>query len=409
MGQDVAFTVTFDNAGADPGYGPIIDVILDTTGADADASGGPYDGLGTSSISASYLSIPFTTSGSSQNMWVLTFNASGSATHPIMRNSTGAYITVNGTPGDTLVVLRLPFGSFTPAQPPASVSMNVNMSNYADVGTPLTIQARGGFEFGATPLDDWCCGDPGDVTLTRFITRTVTPTLLTLSKTYSGPEDEAASGPNFRSFYPMQYTVTVGIASGQSLTNVVLQDILADNVQGFSLLSSSPGGASCTAISATPGGTIQCSFAGLISGSASFTFDFHIPLEDASTNPVINPLTGNDVTSCDNAAVSADWTPLDPRDVGGTVSEDPAGCEHTLTDKSIAVQKNVVDINGGGITPGDTLEYTLSFQVSDYFAFSDSVITDTISDGQHFDSTFNPTLFFNGNGFALSAAAIESG
>jgi len=408
VGQNVAFTVTFDNIGADPGYGPIIDVILDTTGADADAGGGPYDGLGTSSISASYLSIPFTTSGSSQNMWVLTFDASGSATHPIMRNSTGAYITVNGTPGDTLVVLRLPFGSFTPDQPPATVSMNVNMSNYADVGTPLTIQARGGFEFGATPLDDWCCGDPGDGTLTSFITRTVTPTLLTLSKTYSGPENEAASGPNFRSFYPMQYTVTVGIASGQSLTNVVLQDVLADNVQGFSLLSSSPGGASCTAISATPGGTIQCSFAGPISGSASFTFDFYIPLEDASANRVINPLTGNDVTSCNNAAVSADWTPLDPRDVGGTVSEDPAGCEHTLTDKSIAVQKNVVDINGGGITPGDTLEYTLSFQVSDYFAFSDSVITDTISDGQHFDSAFNPTLFFNGNGFALSAAAINT-
>ena len=408
VGQNVAFTVTFDNTGADSGYGPIIDVILDTTGADADASGGPYDGLGTSSISASYLSIPFTTSGSSQNMWVITFDVSGNATHPIMRNSTGAYITVNGTPGDTLVVLRLPFGSFTPDQPPASVSMNVNMSNYADVGTPLMIQARGGFEFGATPPDDWCCGDPGDVTLTSFITRTVTPTLLTLSKAYSGHEDEAASGPNFRPYYPMQYTVTVGIAPGQSLTNLILQDVLPDNLQGFSLLSSSPGGASCTAISATPGGTIQCSFAGPISGSASFTFDFYIPLEDASANRVINALTGNDVTSCDNAAVSADWTPLDPRDVGGTVSENPTGCEHTLTDKSLAVQKNVVDTNGGGITPGDILEYTLSFQVSDYFAFNDLVVTDIISDGQHFDSTFSPTMFFNGNGFTLSAAAINA-
>ena len=408
MGQNVAFTVTFDNTGADPGYGPIIDVILDTTGADADASGGPYDGLGTSLISASYLSIPFTTSGSSQNMWVLTFDASGSATHPIMRNSTGAYITVNGTPGDTLVVLRLPFGSFTPDQPPASVSLNVNMSIYADVGTPLTIQARGGFEFGATPLDDWCCGDPGDVTLTSFITRTVTPTLLTLSKTYSGPEDEAASGPNFRSFYPMEYTVTVDIAPGQSLTNVILQDVLPDNLQGFSLLPSSPVGASCTAISASPGGTIQCSFAGPISGSASFTFDFYIPLEDASTNPVINPLTGNYVTSCDQASVSADWIPEDPRDAGGTVSESPASCEHTLTDRSVAIQKNVMDINGGGVAPGDILEYTISFQVSDYFAFSGIVISDSISDGQHFDPAFSPTLSFNGNSFALPAAAFNA-
>ena len=408
VGQNVAFTVAFDNTGADPGYGPIIDVILDTTGVDADASGGPYDGLGTSSISASYLMIPFITSGSGQNMWVLTFDPSGTVIHPIMRNSTGAYITVNGTPGDTLVVLRLPFGSFTPDQPPASVSMNVNMSNYADVGTPLTIQARSGFEFGATPLDDWCCGDPGDVTLTSFVTQTVTPTLLTLSKTYSGPENEAASGPNFRSFYPMQYTVTASIASGQNLTNVILQDVLPDNLQGFSLLSSSPGGASCAAFGATPGGMIQCSFTGPISGSASFTFDFYIPLEDASANRVINPLSGNDVMSCDNVSVNADWTPLDPRDVGGALSENPAVCEHNLTDKSIAIQKNVVDINGGEIAPGDILEYTLSFQASDYFVFSDIIITDTISDGQHFDPAFGPTLSFNGNGFSLSAGAFNA-
>ena len=144
VGQNVDFTVTFDNVNpVDPGYGPILDVILDTTGADAGAGGGPFDGLGTTTITASYLGIPFSIAAPNPTMWIVTFDALGQATHPLMRSGSGSYITVNGTPGDKLVVLRLPFGSFTPSQPPATVAMTVNMSTFADVGTPLSIQARG--------------------------------------------------------------------------------------------------------------------------------------------------------------------------------------------------------------------------------------------------------------------------
>ena len=59
IGANVSFSVSFDNVGADAGYGPFIDVILDTTGADGvypgDTPANQYDGLGTSSIAASYL------------------------------------------------------------------------------------------------------------------------------------------------------------------------------------------------------------------------------------------------------------------------------------------------------------------------------------------------------------------
>jgi len=398
LGSDVSFSVTFDNMDlADVGYGPIIDVILDTTGADGD------DGLGTSSISASYLGIPFV---AGQDMFILTFDGLGQATHPLIRDATGSYITVTGTAGDTLVVIRLPFGSFAPNQPPAQVDMTVNMSNFADVGTPLSVSARGGYEFGYTPLDDWCCGDPPDATLSGFTISTVTPTLFTLAKTYSGPEDENATGPNYRTFYPLQYTVTVDIAPGQSLTGVVLTDVLPNNLQFFGLISSSPGGASCTTPGATPGGTLQCTFPGAVSGSATFTFDFYVPLEDAISSRVINPLTGDDVSSCDNASVSGFWTPLDPRDPVGPVSEDPAGCEHTLTDKSIAIQKGVANLTDATHSPGDLLEYTLTYQISDFFAFDGVVVTDVLSDGQHVDSSFTPTLEIAGNGFSLPAAGI---
>ena len=77
LGADVNFSVTFNNNDpVDAGFGPVIDVLLDTTGADGD------DGLGTSSISASFAGIPFTTGGANPTMWVLTFDAGGEVTHP---------------------------------------------------------------------------------------------------------------------------------------------------------------------------------------------------------------------------------------------------------------------------------------------------------------------------------------
>ena len=407
VGQNVNFSVTFDNADpADPGYGPMLDVILDTTGADAGTGGGPFDGLGTSTISAAYLGIPFTTGGANPTMWIVTFSGLGQATHPLMRNSSGNYITVSGTPGDTLVVLRLPFGSFTPGQPPATVAMTVNMSTFADVGTPLSIQARGGYEFGYTPLDDWCCGDAGNLTLSSFVPTTVTPTLVALAKTYSGTENEAASGPNFRTFYPMQYTVTATIAPGQFLSSLSLRDTLPGTLQFYNLIGSSPAGASCSLPGTTPGGTVDCAFLGAVSGSASLTFDFYIP-RDGVSGGVIDPLSGDDATSCNNASVSASWTPLDPRDAGGPVTANPAGCEHTLTDKSIAVQKSVANLSGAN-APGALLEYALRFQVSDFFAFQGVVLTDVVSDGQHVDDTFVPTLEVEGNGFSLPAAGMTA-
>ena len=48
-----------------------------------------------------------------------------------------------------------------------------------------------------------------------------------------------------------------------------------------------------------------------------------------------------------------------------------------LTDKSIETQKGVTivsDTGAAGTSPGDTLEYTIDFQVSDYFAFRNNFV-----------------------------------
>lgn len=414
IGANFSFTATFDNTAANAagntGYGPFIDLYFPVTGSDGD------DGI--NFASATYLGQPVTATQ-------LTFpgpGPTGCVNHPYaIAPATGAPLQVCGLSGDRLVVLQLPFGSFTPDQPAAVVTVNATLSNLADLSAPLTLHARGGYQFGATPLQDWCCS-PFDATIlsqpstdgtTWSPSASVTPYVVTVAKTYNGPENETATGPN----YPRRYTVTADIASGQVVTGLVLNDILPDNMQFVQvILPTAPAGASCTTPgTTTPGGTVSCTFASVTGGAgtadAAFTFEFYIPLNDTTPAPVINASSGDDVLSLNNVTASGNWQPIDPRDPLTPFTADGVGPEHTLTDKSIAIQKgvaNVINVGPAGITPGDTLDYTLNFQVSDFFSFQNVTVTDVISDGQHFDTTFTPTLTINGNTYALGAAGMNT-
>jgi LPXTG-site transpeptidase (sortase) family protein len=409
IGSNVAFTVSFDNN--DPefevGYGPFVELRIPRTGADG-AGAAIDDGLGTTTISAAYMGSPIP----ARDFYQVTFGAGGTATHPIARNAAGTLITVSGTPGDELVVVRLPFGSFSYEQPPAVVTLNVNLSNLADLETPLGITARGGYEFGFTPLDDWCCGDPASATLSAWTApSTVTPTLLTLAKTYGGPADvsaETATGPNFT----QQYTLAVDIAAGQVVTGLQLIDPLPDNLEYAGLDTATPG---YTIIDtpATPGAQnppandLSLEWASITGGAgptdATATFSFFVPRDDADGARVIDPATGTAVSSCNQAQTAGSWTPLDTRDATQSVTIDPAGCEHTLIDRSLAVQKEIANPIAN-YYPGYVLDYRLEIQVSDFFAFDQIVLTDVLSDGQHFDPAFVPTLEVNGNGYSMLAA-----
>ncbi len=89
---------------------------------------------------------------------MLTFDSNGQAVHPLARDSAGNALVINAASyglraGDQLVVLQLPFGSVSQAQPAITVQVTAALSNLADTsltnGAPdLTVQARGGFQFG---------------------------------------------------------------------------------------------------------------------------------------------------------------------------------------------------------------------------------------------------------------------
>ncbi len=406
IGENFSFTVTFDNTSpTDVGYGPYIDLIFPVIGADG-AGAAVDDGI--DFLSATYLGQPVTAIA-------LTFpdDGFGCVDHPYAVDTTGNPVAVCGTPGNKLVVLQLPYGSFTAPQPPATVAVNATLSNLADLGTPLTITARGGFRYGNDPLDNPAT-DPSIIGAQT--TTAVTPQLLTITKSYNGPEDETATGPNF----PRTWVVTVDIANGQTITDLDVTDILPNNVAYLGVTGINPSG---TIVSQPPVGMpsnppanqVVVRFASVTGGAgsndATFTVQFFVPQFDADNAFVIDPTSGDDVISLNQAQALGDWTPLDSRDPGGTDNAAAGPAQHILTDKSIAIQKSVAVVNdtgAPGASPGDTLEYTLNVQISDFFAFTTLVISDTFSDGQRWDTGFIPTLSVTEHGNTSSGTMAAS-
>src|SRR5690606_20559519 len=72
-----------------------------------------------------------------------------------------------------------------------------------------------------------------------------------------------------------------------------------------------------------------------------------------------------------------------------------------LVARSVQIIKENIYKNGalmGGtdtVRPGDSLEYQLQIDVSDFFRTGDVVVTEELPDGMTFDKDFNPTLTVN--------------
>ena len=185
IGEKHTFIVSFDNIASSPGnvgYSPFVNLYLDTTGTDgnANASGvmvDTYDGLtlipngiryildqdvssvvdpntgdtitdGLHSVDLSLLRITpisktiyLATSGSLIGQLVVDHPYAGTIAAPTGFNA-----------GDTLHVIPLPQGSFTPDQNKAQLEVDVQISNLADYNQPLKIATSGGFRLGANPV-----------------------------------------------------------------------------------------------------------------------------------------------------------------------------------------------------------------------------------------------------------------
>jgi hypothetical protein len=378
LGTSKTVNLRFDNVddgspGSDVGFAPYIDVRLPTNGADGAGPGNNPVNDGVTFQSATFLGQPVQATQ-------VEFDAAGLALHPFARNPDGTPRVVTGTPGDTLLVLRLPFGSFTADQTPADIRLTLDVSPLADAGAPLPITAQAGFAFGRDPFDNPGADAP---VLGPASNTAINPTVVQLTKTYLGPEQETATGPS----YPRSVLVTGNLAPGQGFDSLVLTDRMPDGavITGASLV----GGTGSTSINAATG-VVTGTFTG-ITGTPQLRVDYFVSqfLRDGVT-PVLDPVTGAFRDMPNDAALGVNWTPLDPRDQPRPIVIDPPGPENVVTAKSLAVQKSVAAI--GTAQPGSQLEWTLNAQVSNFFSVDEVVLRDTLGDGQRFDPNFAPRL-----------------
>lgn len=432
IGDTFKFKVTFDNTGPVAGYGPFVDVIMPTGGVDYTDPTGPCDGI--TFLSAEMIGVnggpvpltayPLVAPPCSPNP---SAPVCASQTHPYAANGINTIL----VPGSSqLVTIELPFGSFQPNQPPIVVQITAKVSKLADVNGQLNIFARGGFRFGTDASNNFGF-DPPVLSLGGVAGCTVwndsapvTPVLFTFkvedplsanpgpcydgadnghdnltdskdpdckhAKTYIGPEDETATGPN----YPRQYKIILDIAAGQTVSNLTIQDCLPNNVVFTGIVSTQTVPAP-NPVPPQPGplnnNCLSFTYPNPITGTSATTdvvivFEFYVPELDANGQPVLDPatcanaLSPNDVKA---SVASGDWTPVDPRDPATAVTNDPPGVDHLLTDKHLAMQKSVKVVgNPNGPIPGDVLQYTLDFQISDFFTMGNLEINDFLSDGQ---------------------------
>ncbi len=381
IGSAGTFDVTFDNqAGTTTGYAPYVDIYL----PDSNTS------TGLSFTGATYLGVSLTATAA-------TINSSGPNSGQFLNPLTNQYQTAPaGFDGDTVEVVTLPFGSFTPPETPADIKVGYQIGNSAALNVPQPIAVDSGFALGSSPTGN------GVIIQTPPNTGTITPVLFIINKTYLGPEDETATGNDF----PEKFQVTISVANGQTLDNVTLNDVLPNNMQFTNIVSATAATGSVTSESTPsttiPGGTVSVTF-NHITGSGGidgqFTYQYYVPQNNSSGSAVLNLNTGDFAPSTDQPSGGGTWT------VNNTTYT-LNGPQVTVTDKSIAIQKTVTDLtNPASPGPGDTLQYALHFEVSDYFAFNNVVVTDTLSDGQSLvasSGNYSFTLTFTQHGQLFS-------
>ena len=433
LGASFTETVSFTNAAASAaGYGPIIEVF------------GPNNTLDQTSLtSATYLGAALPVTQVTLSTTVAGHTGTLGALDPVIVDATGAPVFVTApagmVAGDSMYVVRLPFGSFTPGQPPANVLLNFTTSNTSVLtaqhgGQEVTIDAIGGFIYGADPLNNpgtdlpiqGTGGTQGVVTPATGEVSASTPLVLATvtSAVVTQPgEGETATGPDF----PARYVITVTPApatAGNPVQGTTTTIVLPDNIEytgGPITVTGSTGTATFTPGPSTQGGTVSVTVPLLSAsdGPTVISIPFFVPQTDASGNPILDPVTGapTTVTSPVLTHDNGVWNPWagsadqgSPYTLAGSITTGAA-----FTVKSLAMQQSAIDLATNSATqtfPNDEVQYTLKFEVSDFFNMNQLSLQTLLNDGLVIDPNVAPLLTVTppggGAGAPISLGAISA-
>ncbi|TKB05876.1 SdrD B-like domain-containing protein [Desulforhopalus sp. IMCC35007] len=465
IGEDFTFTVTYNNDRTETVYGPYIDLVLDRGLEGDEVTDVTRTDDGISFESATYLGVDV-------EYHTQIVNNAGEVTHNWVKDpNTGEALVITGlNPGDEFVTLRLPFGSFTPDQTAAEIEVTAHMSENADVGdindpdAALDVTIYRGAMYGLTAADDYTTDNPirdGGETISflpeviAFNTEINVPTVgsdcqeqhdpiaddirevaTDLDTVFEQNYQEIPTGPNF----PAEYISTIDIAENQNVDSLVYTQEVPDSIYYTGVTSISVGGVALTPAgynivrepTGNQGGALEIQILGTVTGTAAdddvvIHYGFYVPEQNGAGDAIIDPDSADDVHIINNGEVSYHWVPRDAYDPAVTatiypeVDEDGNFSSNENIDdifhaEAITIQKSHSPDAGGddGYVPGEILTYNLDFQISDYFAFGDSNINDSIyafriedvvADGLEVDpTTITIDLWENGTQIATSVA-----
>ena len=362
LGEGFCFEADVTNSGA-PGFGPYLRLDLPP---------------GLSFDSAQIFGI----AGSIIDLGVFPAAPGNELTDPLIDQA------VTGTEGHSLRILEFPVGSVVSGGPPLPVEICLTIDPSAEVGTPLPIGLTPVYEFG-----DTATGTNGPIIGTEQ-TPTVTPTVLLFDKQDNAPESERPPGPS----WPYDYTLTVDIANTATIEPLVIRDVLPPDLQFVGSVSVA-GGAGCSVTQApslaAPGGSVEVTCTGPTVGTASAA-DVVVEYSGYITD-VLNEAACDIQPQVNEASVQATYVdqsataqPLPPVSAATTVS-----AEHVVVQKGAAPGQGVA---------GDTVTYTLQFQVTDFGDADGLVVTDVLPDGLDFDA--HGSLTVNGAPVAISPQSV---
>ncbi len=294
------------------------------------------------------------------------FDASGQLVDPISGT------VINGNEGGAGYLLFYPVGSVEPSSPALVMNICGVVQPGAEINLPLDLDFRPGFEFGDTPT-----GDNGP--LVGVLTESsVTPQLARVRKTNSAPENERPPGPS----HIFNYSYQVDVSEGIAIVGLMMDDNLPPPIQwtGGAISIDAPLGVNCTV-------TGEPSFPPIPAGLLQVECDALTGTAPQGDMVVTLPVYITDIL---DERVPDSQLLINTVDL--TYSQGGASYSNSDSSNVLAVHAAAQKTVEGNAAPGNTLTYSVKFQVTDYpddgvAGASRFVITDVLPDGTTFAST----------------------